>query len=214
MLSGLPVNIAHVQTVDTRPFSLPLVGLGTRLGLHMIIYYHCTRDSALLLSFLLTCHPYIIPFHFMTFTYVSLLRMRHVYVIWSCSKFSVDVSKKLKDGSERRIRDRARQTAVGKERRQSCLEQVRVTRQWRIAAKLILQERESRLQQVRARGRAMACSIMLSILLVDIYWYDKFIGRAERAHLVTQMERFFSFVRQSTAHALCHVIWFKGYLSD
>ena len=30
----------------------------------MIIYYHCTRDSALLLSFLLTCHPYI-PFHFM-----------------------------------------------------------------------------------------------------------------------------------------------------
>ena len=29
----------------------------------MIIYYHCTRDSALLLSFLLTCHCYI-PFHF------------------------------------------------------------------------------------------------------------------------------------------------------
>ena len=25
----------------------------------MIIYYHCTRDSALLLSFLLTCHPYM-----------------------------------------------------------------------------------------------------------------------------------------------------------
>ena len=23
----------------------------------MIIYYHCTRDSVLLLSFLLTCHP-------------------------------------------------------------------------------------------------------------------------------------------------------------
>ena len=31
----------------------------------MIIYYHCTSsDNALLLSFLLTCHPYI-PFHFM-----------------------------------------------------------------------------------------------------------------------------------------------------
>ena len=30
-----------------------------REGLHMIIYYHCTRDSALLLSFLLTSHPYI-----------------------------------------------------------------------------------------------------------------------------------------------------------
>ena len=29
----------------------------------MIIYYHCTRDSALLPLFLLTCHPYI-PFHF------------------------------------------------------------------------------------------------------------------------------------------------------
>ena len=27
----------------------------------MIIYYHCTRDSTLLLSFLLTCHP--LPFH-------------------------------------------------------------------------------------------------------------------------------------------------------
>ena len=26
----------------------------------MIIYYHCTRDSGLLLSFLLTCHPYIL----------------------------------------------------------------------------------------------------------------------------------------------------------
>ena len=25
----------------------------------MIIYYHCTRDNALLLSFLLTHHPYI-----------------------------------------------------------------------------------------------------------------------------------------------------------
>ena len=30
-------------------------------GLHMIIYYHCNSDNALLLSFLLTCHPYI-PF--------------------------------------------------------------------------------------------------------------------------------------------------------
>ena len=29
----------------------------------MIIYYHCTSDNPLLLSFLLTCHPYI-PFHF------------------------------------------------------------------------------------------------------------------------------------------------------
>ena len=27
----------------------------------MIIYYHCNSDNALLLSFLLTCHPYI-PF--------------------------------------------------------------------------------------------------------------------------------------------------------
>ena len=35
----------------------------------MIIYYHCTRDSALLLSFLLTCHPYI-PFHEMIFILV------------------------------------------------------------------------------------------------------------------------------------------------
>ena len=31
----------------------------------MITYYHCTRDSALLLSFSLTCHPYF-PFHFYT----------------------------------------------------------------------------------------------------------------------------------------------------
>ena len=31
-------------------------------GLHMIIYYLCNSDNALLLSFLLTCHPYI-PFH-------------------------------------------------------------------------------------------------------------------------------------------------------
>ena len=38
----------------------------------MIIYYHCTRDSALLLSFLLTCHPYILPlsFHEMIFILV------------------------------------------------------------------------------------------------------------------------------------------------
>ena len=28
----------------------------------MIIYYHCNSDNALLLSFLLTCHPYS-PFH-------------------------------------------------------------------------------------------------------------------------------------------------------
>ena len=30
-------------------------------GLHMIIYYHCNSDNALLLSFLLTCHPAAIP---------------------------------------------------------------------------------------------------------------------------------------------------------
>ena len=30
-------------------------------GLHMIIYYyHCNSDNALLLSFLLTCHRYIL----------------------------------------------------------------------------------------------------------------------------------------------------------
>ena len=36
----------------------------------MIIYYHCTRDSALLL---LTCHPYILPlsFHEMIFIYYT-----------------------------------------------------------------------------------------------------------------------------------------------
>ena len=28
------------------------------------IYYQCNSDNAFLLSFLLTCHPYI-PFHFM-----------------------------------------------------------------------------------------------------------------------------------------------------
>ena len=41
----------------------------------MIIYYHCTRDSALLLSFLLTCHPYIHPFSFheMIFILVDLV---------------------------------------------------------------------------------------------------------------------------------------------
>ena len=35
-----------------------------REGLHnnYTIYYHCNSDNALLLSFLLTCHPYI-PFH-------------------------------------------------------------------------------------------------------------------------------------------------------
>ena len=41
----------------------------------MIIYYHCTRDSALLLSFLLTCHPYI-PFHFMKW-------FLYLYILWS-----------------------------------------------------------------------------------------------------------------------------------
>ena len=35
----------------------------------MIIYYHCTRDSALLLSFLLTCHPPL-SFHEMIFILV------------------------------------------------------------------------------------------------------------------------------------------------
>ena len=34
----------------------------------MIIYYHCTRDSALLLPFLLTCHP--LSFHEMIFILV------------------------------------------------------------------------------------------------------------------------------------------------
>ena len=29
----------------------------------MIIYYHCNSDNALLLSFLLTCHPYIPAVH-------------------------------------------------------------------------------------------------------------------------------------------------------
>ena len=38
----------------------------------MIIYYHCNSDNALLLSFLLTCHPYI-PFHFMKlFLYLNI----------------------------------------------------------------------------------------------------------------------------------------------
>ena len=38
----------------------------------MIIYYHCTSDNPLLLSFLLTCHPYIHPlsFHEMIFILV------------------------------------------------------------------------------------------------------------------------------------------------
>ena len=38
----------------------------------MIIYYHCNSDNALLLSFLLTCHPYIHPlsFHEMIFILV------------------------------------------------------------------------------------------------------------------------------------------------
>ena len=33
----------------------------------MIIYYHCNSDNALLLSFLLSCHPYIHPFSFHDF---------------------------------------------------------------------------------------------------------------------------------------------------
>ena len=38
----------------------------------MIIYCHCTRDSALLLSFLLTCHPYFpFSFHEMIFILVD-----------------------------------------------------------------------------------------------------------------------------------------------
>ena len=47
-------------------FPPPLNFLDPPLGLHniMIIYYHSNSDNALLLSFLLTCHPYI-PFHFM-----------------------------------------------------------------------------------------------------------------------------------------------------
>ena len=35
----------------------------------MIIYYHCTSGNVLLLSFLLTCHPYI-PFHFMKWFFI------------------------------------------------------------------------------------------------------------------------------------------------
>ena len=44
-------------------------------GLHMIIYYHCNSDNALLLSFLLTCHPYIHPlsFHEMIFILVCIV---------------------------------------------------------------------------------------------------------------------------------------------
>ena len=51
-------------------------------GLHMIIYYHCNSDNALLLSFLLTCHPYI-PFHFMKlFLYLYILQL-----LWRISLF-------------------------------------------------------------------------------------------------------------------------------
>ena len=38
----------------------------------MIIYYYCTRDSALLLSFLLTCHPYF-PFDLYIIIYNSII---------------------------------------------------------------------------------------------------------------------------------------------
>ena len=44
----------------------------------MIIYCHCTRDSALLLSFLLTCHPYFpFSFHEMIFILVIYMAMFH-----------------------------------------------------------------------------------------------------------------------------------------
>ena len=34
-----------------------------------MIIYHCTRDSALFLSYLLLCHPYI-PFHFIEMIFI------------------------------------------------------------------------------------------------------------------------------------------------
>ena len=57
----------------------------------MIIYYHCTRDSALLLSFSLTCHPYF-PFHFDFYTCNTLQGRAynvstHVYTVNSIRTF-------------------------------------------------------------------------------------------------------------------------------
>ena len=47
----------------------------------MIIYYHCNSDNALLLSFLLTCHPYI-PFHFMNTCNIN--NLKNLIIHLSC----------------------------------------------------------------------------------------------------------------------------------
>ena len=44
----------------------------------MIIYYHCTRDSASLLSFLPTCHPYMIFILVYNYYYVVYIHVLHV----------------------------------------------------------------------------------------------------------------------------------------
>ena len=64
----------------------------------MIIYYHCTRDSALLLSFLLTCHPYILPlsFHEMIFILVYFIFAVHNY--HACFSF-LRKSEKIQDNN-------------------------------------------------------------------------------------------------------------------
>ena len=49
----------------------------------MIIYYHCKRDSALLLPFLLTGLSYIHPFSFHEMIFIQIIRIpvaRKVYL--------------------------------------------------------------------------------------------------------------------------------------
>ena len=45
-----------------------------------MIIYHCTRDSALFLSYLLLCHPYI-PFHFIEMIFILVISKN---ILFSC----------------------------------------------------------------------------------------------------------------------------------
>ena len=58
---GSPLTGTILTPSQIHPFFSFNVPLGQKMMLHMIIYYHCNSDNALLLSFLLhvTCHPYI-----------------------------------------------------------------------------------------------------------------------------------------------------------
>ena len=49
-----------------------------------MIIYHCTRDHALFLSYLLLCHPYI-PFHFIEMIFIlvpPVFLLKRVVHVW------------------------------------------------------------------------------------------------------------------------------------